>query len=222
MQPQLTHLQAAGVLPAQQMRQDQQGGHPLGDGTGDGNALGGHIAADHEHEVQYHVQHARHRQIDQGAFRVAGGTEDTVAAVVKPHTGQTDSEQLQIQHGTGEELLLGVQHLQHRLGEKNAEQTRQHTHGEAYNSGGVGGALHVLVAAHAQTPGDRHVDACAQTDEQPGEQGHQRGGGAHRAQRDIGVVRILTGDGNVAEVEQHLQHLRHHQRQAEQQDIFPK
>ena len=35
------------------------------------------------------------------------------------------------------------------------------------------------------------------------------------------VVGVFAGDGHVAEVEQHLQYLRQHQRQAEQQDIFP-
>ena len=70
--------------------------------------------------------------------------------------------------------------------------------------------------------GHSHIDAAAQTDQQSREQRDQRGGGAHRAQRHIGVVRILAGDGHIAEVEQHLQHLGHHQRQAEQQDIFPK
>ena len=82
--------------------------------------------------------------------------------------------------------------------------------------------LHVLVIAHAQPAGHGHIDAAAQTDQQSREQRDQRGGGAHRAQGHVGVVRILAGDGHVAEVEQHLQHLGHHQRQAEQQDIFPK
>ena len=78
--------------------------------------------------------------------------------------------------------------------------------------------LHVLVIAHAQPAGHGHIDAAAQTDQQSREQRDQ--GGAHGSQRP--VVRELTGNGHVAEVEQHLQHLGHHQRQAEQQDIFPK
>ena len=62
--------------------------------------------------------------------------------------------------------------------------------------------------------------AAAQADQQSREQRHQQRGGAHGSQRP--VVRELAGNGHVAEVEQHLQHLGHHQRQAEQQDIFPK
>ena len=43
-------------------------------------------------------------------------------------------------------------------------------------------------------------------------------GGGGRYDKMVGK---FTGNGHVAEVEQHLQHLRHHQRQAEQQNIFP-
>ena len=221
-QPQLADIQTAGVLAVQQVDDDEQRRHPLCDGAGDSHALGRHTVADNEHQVQYHIQHARHRQIQQGSLGVAGGAEDTVAAVVDAHGRQAQGIELQVQHRAGEEFLLGVQQPQHRLGKKHAHQARQHAHRQTDQEGGVGGVLHVLVIAHAQPAGHSHIDAAAQTDQQSREQRDQRGGGAHRAQGHIGVVRILAGDGHIAEVEQHLQHLGHHQRQAEQQDIFPK
>ena len=220
-EPQLPHVQAAGVLPPQQVDKDQDGGHPLGDGAGDGHALGGHIAPDDEHQIQNDVEHAGHGQVDQRTLGVARGAEDAVAAVVDAHARQAQRVDAHIQHRAGEELLLGVQQPQHRLGKEQADQAHQQSGAQTEQQGGMGGALHALVIADAQPAGHGHVDARAHADEQPGKQGHQRGGGAHRAQRDIGVVGVLAGDSHVAEVEQHLQHLRHHQRQAEQQDIFP-
>ena len=222
MQPQLAYVQTAGVLPPQQVDDDENGGHPLGDGAGDGHALGGHIAADDEHQIQHHVQHTGNEQVHQRPLCVAGGAEDAVAAVVQPHTGQTDGVQLQIQHRAGQKFLLGVQQPQHRLGEEHAHKAYQHAQTQTDQEGRVDGLFHVVVVLHAQSAGSGYVHACARADQQSRKQGHQRGGGAHRAQRDIGVIRVLTGDGHVAEVEQHLQHLRHHQRQAEKQNIFPK
>ena len=81
------------------------------------------------------------------------------------------------------------------------------------------GLLHVLMTAQPQSTGHDHIDTAADANEQSRKQGYQQSGGAHSAQRQI--VGKFTGNGHVAEVEQHLQHLRHHQRQAEQQNIFP-
>ena len=220
-EPQLPHAQAAGVLPPQQVNDDQDGGYPLGNGAGDGHALGGHPAADDEYQIQNDVQHTGHGQVDQGTLGIAGGAEDTVAAVVDADAGQAQRINTQVQHGAGKELLLGVQQAQHRLGKERADQAHQHACTRADQQGGVGGALYVLTVADAQPAGHRHIDTGAHADEQAGEQGHQCGGGAHGAQRHIGIIGIFTGDGHVAEVEQHLQHLGQHQRQAEQQNIFP-
>ena len=222
MEAQLIQADAAAVLAVQQVDHDEDGGHPLGDGAGDGHALGGHVAANDEEQVQQYVQHAGHGEVDQGTLGVAGGAEDAVAAVVDAHGGQTQGVELQVQHRAGEELLLGVQQAEHGLGEEHADQTGEDTGGQADEQRGVVGVLHVLIAAHAQATGHGHVDAAAQADEQAGEQGDQGGGRAHRAQGDIGVIGVFAGDGHVAEVEQHLQHLGHHQRQAEQQYVFPK
>ena len=221
MNAQLPHIQPAGIRPPQQVGKDEDGRHPLCDGAGDGHALGGHIAADDEHQIQNDVQHTGHGQIDQRTLGVTGGAEDAVAAVVNAHARQTQRVDAQVQHGAGEEFLLGVQQPQHRFGEEQADHAHQYARAQTDQQGGVGGALHVLIVADAQPAGHGHVDAGAHADEQAGEQGYQRGGGADGAQGDIGVVGVFAGDGHVAEVEQHLQYLRQHQRQAEQQDIFP-
>ena len=222
MEAQLGQRDAAAVLAVHQVEHDEDGGHPLGDGTGDGHALGGHVASNDEEQVQQHVQHAGHGEVDQGALGVAGGAEDAVAAVVDAHGGQAQGVELQVQHRAGEELLLGVQQAEHGLGEEHADQTGQDTGGQADEQRRMVGMLHILVAAHTQATGHGHVDAAAQADEQAGEQGDQRGGRAHRTQGDVGIVGVFAGDGHIAEVEQHLQHLGRHQRQAEQQYIFPK
>ena len=83
----------------------------------------------------------------------------------------------------------------------------------------MNGLFHLLAVPQAQATGHCHVDAAADADEQSREQRHQQRGGAHRAQRP--VVGELARDGHVAEVEEHLQHLGQHQRQAEQQNILP-
>ena len=63
------------------------------------------------------------------------------------------------------------------------------------------------------------VDGAPHADEKAGEQGHQNGGRSDRPQR------LRTGEfsdnRHVRHIEQHLQQLREHQRNAEKEHIFP-
>ena len=177
------------------------------------------MALDHKEQVQGHIHHAGNAQIQQRPLCVPGGTEDTIAEVVYRHGRHTQSVDPQIPHGAGQQLLLGIQQQQHGLRQQQTDQTHHDTDTAADEQGGVDGLLHVLVTAQPQSTGHDHVDTAADANEQPRKQGYQQSGGAHSAQRQI--VGKFTGNGHVAEVEQHLQHLRHHQGQAEQQNIFP-
>ena len=219
MDPETAQLQAAGVLPPQQVQHDQQGRQALGDDAGDGHALGGHVAADHKEQVQNHVQHTGNGQIQQRPPGVAHGAHDAVAAVVHGHGRHAQGVYLQVEDGPVHQLVLGVQQGQHGPGQQNTDQAQHHADGGAQHKGRVNGFFHPLPIPHAQAPGHRHVDAAAHADQQSREQRHQQRGGAHGSQRP--VVRELAGNGHVAEVEQHLQHLGQHQGQAEQQHIFP-
>ena len=154
------------------------------------------MAADHKEQVQNHVQHTGNGQIQQRPPGVAHGAHDAVAAVVHGHGRHTQGVYLQIQHGPVHQLVLGVQQGQHGPGQQNADQAQHHADGGAQHKGRVNGFFHPLPIPHAQAPGHRH--------------GSQRP-----------VVRELAGNGHVAEVEQHLQHLGQHQGQAEQQHVFP-
>ena len=67
--------------------------------------------------------------------------------------------------------------------------------------------------------GDR-IDAAAHTDQQPGEERDSRCAGADRAERFLAGK--LTDHGNIRHVEQHLQQVRAHQRNTENENILPK
>ena len=219
MHPQPGQAQTAGVLPPQQVQHDQQSRQALGDHAGHGHALGGHVAPDDEEQVQDHIQHTGDGQIQQRPPGVAHGAHNAVAAVVDGHGRHAQGIYFQIQSGSVNQLVLGMQHGQHRTCQQHADQAHNDAEGGAQHEGRVDRLFHPLPVAHAQAPGHRHIDAAAHADQQPRKQRHQQRGGPHRAQGAI--VGKFTGDGHVAEVEQHLQHLGHHQRQAEQQHIFP-
>lgn len=148
-----------------------------------------------------------------------GGTEDTIAEVVYRHGRHTQSVDPQIPHGAGQQVLLGIQQQQHGLRQQQTDQAHHDTDTAADEQGGVDGLLHVLMTAQPQSTGHDHVDTAADANEQSRNRDTSRVDEPTAAQRQI--VGKFTGNGHVAEVEQHLQHLRHHQRQAEQQNIFP-
>ena len=219
MDPQLPQIQTAGILPPQQVRHDQRRRYALGDGAGQCHTVRRHVQADDEEQVQRHVQRTGDGQIQQGALGVACGAHHAVAAVVDGHGGHTEGEDLQVQHRAVHQLLLGVQHLQHLVGKQVAGQTHHDTEDGTDDECRVDGFFRLLLAADTQRTSHRHIDAGAHADEESGEQRHQRGRGAHGAQRLIAGK--LTHHRHVAQVEQHLQQLRQHQRQAEQQDVLP-
>ena len=64
----------------------------------------------------------------------------------------------------------------------------------------------------------QHVDAVAQTDEKAGEQGYQRAGGAHSAQRRRPGK--APHHRHVRHIEQHLQQVGKRQRQTDQKDLL--
>ena len=76
-----------------------------------------------------------------------------------------------------------------------------------------------LVVACAQSVRRPDVNARAHSDEESGEERHQQGSGAYRAEGY--VVREFPGYRYVAEVKEHLQNLGHHKRQAEQKYVLP-
>ena len=201
------------------MQHDQQRRQVLGDDAGQRHAVRRHVALDDEEQVQRHVHHTRRRQVDEGALGIAGGAEHAVAEVIKRHGGHAEGVDLQIQCRAVDQLRLGVQQRQHGAGQQIADQQQDDACRRADQERGVDGLFHLLPIPQAKAVGHRHIDAAADTDQQSREQRYQQRGGAHRTQRP--VVGELSRDGHVAEVKQHLQHLRQHQRQAEQQDILP-
>ena len=68
-------------LQADQVPQYQPGGNILGQNAGQGHAVGGHMTADDEDQVQNDVQDPCNGQIHQGPLRVAVGAQNRVAEV---------------------------------------------------------------------------------------------------------------------------------------------
>ena len=62
--------------------------------------------------------------------------------------------------------------------------------------------------SNAQLMGGTDIDAAAHAQKKACKQTDQKGGGAHGAQ--CLITGKLSGDGNVAKVEQHLENLREH------------
>ena len=133
MKPQLLGMNSAGILPAQEIPENQNGGEILGNGAGDGHTGSGHMTDDHEKQVEDHVENACNGQIVQGAAGITAGAENTVAAVVNSHGGHTQGVDLEIGHSAVHQLVLGAQQPEHGGREEQAGEADQQSHERAEN-----------------------------------------------------------------------------------------
>ena len=215
---QLVYIQRVAVLCAGQCPQDQRGRDALGDGTGQRHAHHAQAADDDEEQVQHDVQRARKGQIDQGLFGVADGAEHRIAEVVQRQRRHAQKIHPQVQDGTGQQVVLGVEQPQHGRGAKEADEQQRHTGDQADDGGRVHRLLHIGGVPGSVKAGHQHVDAVAQADKETGEQGDQNAGGAHGTQRR-GPGKPAH-DRHVRHVEQYLQQIGQGQRQADQQNLL--
>ena len=77
--------------------------------------------------------------------------------------------------------------------------------------------VHAFGVARPIKPGHQHIDAVAQANEEPGEQGDKNAGGANRAQRR-GTGKA-PHNRHVGHVEQHLKQIRECQRQTDDENL---
>ena len=217
-QLQFVRVQRVAVLHPGQRPQDQKCGNTLADGTGQRHAYHAQIAHDNKEQVQRNVQRTGNRKVEQRLFGVADGAEHRVAEVVQRQRRHTQKIHPQIQDRAGQQIFLGVQQPQHGGGAQQTDEQQHHTGNGADDGRRVDGLFHVLGMARTIKTRHQHVDAVAQTNEKAGEQGHQRAGGAHSAQR--------RGTGkaphhrHVRHIEQHLQQVGKRQRQTDQKDLL--
>ena len=201
------------------MQHDQQRRQALRDGARDGDARRREIADDDEEEVQRHVHRTRDGQVDERTLRVTARAEDAVAEVVDRHGGQTQRIDAQIADGAVDELVLRVEHAEHRPGQPRADETDQQPRAGADEKRRVQRPLELFIVAETETASDGDVHARAHADQQSREERDEQRRRADGTEGDI--PREFTRDGDVAEVEKHLQHLCQHQRQAEKKNISP-
>ena len=217
-QVQLVYIQRVAVLRAGQCPQDQRGRDALGDGTGQRHAHHAQAADDDEEQVQHDVQRARKGQIDQGLFGVADGAEHRIAEVVQRQRRHAQKIHPQVQDGTGQQVVLGVEQPQHEGRTQQADEQQRHTGDQADDGGRVHRLLHIGGVPGPVKACHQHVDAVAQADKETGEQGDQNAGGAHGTQRR--GPGEPAHDRHVRHVKQYLQQVGQGQRQADQQNLL--
>ena len=111
-----------------------------------------------------------------------------------------------------------MQHLQDHLRKTAARRQQQDAYCRGHQSGGVDRVRQALPVPGAEMMGHQHVDSAGETDKESGEQGHQDGGGAHRAQGH--GAREAAYHRHVRHIKQDLQKVGEDQRDAEHQDLF--
>ena len=171
-----------------------------------------------EEQVQHDVQRARKGQIDQGLFGVADGAEHRIAEIVQCQRRHAQKIHPQVQDGTGQQVVLGVEQPQHEGRTQQADEQQRHTGDQADDGGRVHRLLHIGGVPGPVKACHQHVDAVAQADKETGEQSDQNAGGAHGTQRR--GPGEPAHDGHVRHVEQYLQQVGQGQRQADQQNLL--
>ena len=178
-----------------------------------------HSAADDEEKVQRNIERSGYREVYQRALGLAAGAEYSAAEVVHRHRRHSQGVYPQVGHCLGYKLGFRPEEGQHRLRQEQAHQADYNPDYPAHQQRGVHRHSDALVVACAQSVRRPDVNARAHSDEESGEERHQQGSGAYRAEGY--VVREFPGYRYVAEVKEHLQNLGHHKRQAEQKYVLP-
>ena len=211
-------IQPDAVLRAGEGAEDEEGGEALGDAGGQRHARHVQLADDDEEQVEQDVQNACDGKKEQRLFGVADGAVDGVAEVVEGQRRHTEEVDPQVQNGTGEQVLLGVEQAQQGGGAHQTDEQQDHACDEADQNGGVDGLADVVRVAGTVKASHQHVDAVAEADEEAREEGDEDGGGTYRTQR--GGACKTAHHRYVRQVEQHLQQIGKRQRKAHQQDLL--
>ncbi len=211
--------QRTAVLSAHKVYDYQHSRKILSDNACGRNACSRHSADYHEEQVERNIQRSGNRQEYQRQPCFAGGAEKSAAEIVHRHGRHAEGVYPEVRHGVREQLRLCLEERQHRLRQQQAHQADYHAGHSAHQQRGVHRHAHALSITCAEPVSRPDIDPCAHTDKNSGEKRHQQGRGANGSKRY--VVGEFARYRNIAEVEEHLQQLCHHQRQAEQKYILP-
>ena len=196
-----------------QREHDQAGRHALGERGSQRHARLRHTEDDHEEQVEEDVQHAGDREKEQRPPRVAGRGEDAVAEVEDGHRWHSQQIDAQIADRAFQQLVLGAQQPQHGGCQQEAREQEEHARRQQEDRRRVYGLGNVLMPARAEIARGDHVDAAAHTDQEAREQADQDRGRSDRPQSPRPGK--APDHGDVRHIEQHLQNVGSHQRQAE-------
>lgn len=187
--------------------------------TGQCDAVGAHAADDDEEEIQSDVQNARDEQIKQGAAGIARSAQNGIAKVIERHGGHAEEIDAQVDRRAVDQLFLCAEQFQQRNGRQLAEQQEHRAEDEAQGKGRMDGALRLLTTACAEKACNKGIDTAAKANEKTRKQGNERRCGSDCAECDRAGETAY--DGDVRHIEQDLQNIRQHQRQAEGKDLLP-
>ena len=182
--------------------QDQPRRDALGNRAGQRHTRDIELADDDEEQVQHNIQRTCDRKIGQWLLGIADGAEHSVAEVIERQRGHTQKVDAQVQDGTGEQVLFGIQQPQQRGRADQTDKQQQHTRRQADQQRRMDGLADVLGVPGTVKPRHQHIDTVAEADKKAGEQCDERCRGADCAQRR-GACKAAH-NGNIGQVEQNL------------------
>jgi len=218
MEAQMAEVEVERAFLLHQQGRDHAGGDGLADDGGQSDARHAHGEEDDEHEVQHHIDGARHGQTEQRPPGVAHGAQEGRAEVVQHGHGHADEVYLEVEGGQADDVLRAAHQLQQDAGGKKAHHGQKEAADEAQRHGGLDGVADALIILRAEAAGRNDVRAQRQAHEQVDQQVDERTVGADSGQRR--AARKASHDDDIGCVEQQLQDAGCSQRQGKQDDLL--
>ena len=107
---------------------EHPGPHHVCQHRGDGHARHVQLKADDEDQIEHNVHCPGKNQAEQRPSGVAGGTEHCVAEVENAQSGHTQGVDSEIEHRSGQQILLGFQQLQQGRSQQQAQSGDEQSH----------------------------------------------------------------------------------------------
>ena len=210
-QPELAEAEPGRARLPHEADEDQHDRHILRNDRRNGDARHVQPADDDEEQIEKDVQYARDGEEQQRPLRIAVGAQDGRGEVVDQRAGDADEIDPQIEARQPQHIVGRAHQLQHRRGEEEAQQERDHAEQQTQRDGAVDRAADARVVPAADIACDENVDAHGDADERAGQKVDERRGRADGGQRR--AAREFADDDHVCRVEQQLQNARERQRQ---------
>ena len=216
----LFELHAVDLRRTAQRHHHQHGADHLTEHRRRRRARNAHIEADDQHDVQHDVRHGRADQEEQRPSGIADGAQDARADVVNQRRNHAQKIDVDVGHRVPQHILRRAHHHQHGSARPNAEHGQRRAAGQRQRHRRVHRAGHVVRPARTEKLRNNDRRAGRQADEKADQQIDQR---ARRAadRRQRLLADKLADDNGVRRVIELLEKCAQHNREKEQQELFP-